>query len=349
MKKLLLIEDDLVLRENTAEILVLSNFEVITASNGLEGVALAKSSMPDIIISDIMMPELNGHEVLEILANDERTKYIPFIFLSAKTERKDVRKGMNMGADDYITKPFEEEELISAIESRIAKASILKDQRSLKGNTLIQKNEIRSLNDLKSFFTDKGTKFIFKKDQVIYSQGANSNFTYLILKGIVKLHQLDKNGKELTTKLNKVGDLFGYTSFTENITYQETATTIMESKLVGVSKQELKSILDKNHGVTLELIQLLTDDLSDLKEHLVHMAYSNVNKKTASTILMFVEKLYCAPEETINISRNDLASVAGVATESLIRTLSSFKNQGIIEIEGRNIKILDLQRLKKIQ
>ena len=348
MKKLLLIEDDLVLRENTAEILVLSNFEVITASNGLEGVALAKSRIPDIIISDIMMPELDGHEVLEILANDERTKYIPFIFLSAKTERKDVRKGMNMGADDYITKPFEEEELISAIESRIAKASILKDQRSLKGNTLIQKNEIRSLNDLKSFFTDKGTKFIFKKDQVIYSQGANSNFTYLILKGIVKLHQLDKSGKELTTKLNKVGDLFGYTSFTENITYQETATTIMESELVGVSKQVLKSILDKNHGVTLELIQLLTEDLSDLKEHLVHMAYSNVNKKTASTILMFVEKLYCAPEETINISRNDLASVAGVATESLIRTLSSFKNQGIIEIEGRNIKILDLQRLRKI-
>ena len=348
MKKLLLIEDDLVLRENTAEILVLSNFEVITASNGLEGVALAKSRIPDIIISDIMMPKLNGHEVLEILANDERTKYIPFIFLSAKTERKDVRKGMNMGADDYITKPFEEEELISAIESRIAKASILKDQRSLKGNTLIQKNEIRSLNDLKSFFTDKGTKFIFKKDQVIYSQGANSNFTYLILKGIVKLHQLDKNGKELTTKLNKVGDLFGYTSFTENITYQETATTIMESKLVGVSKQELKSILDKNHGVTLELIQLLTEDLSDLKEHLVHMAYSNVNKKTASTILMFVEKLYCAPEKIINISRNDLASVAGIATESLIRTLSSFKNQGIIEIEGRNIKILDLQRLRKI-
>ena len=349
MKKLLLIEDDLVLRENTAEILMLSNFEVITASNGLEGVALAKSSMPDIIISDIMMPELNGHEVLEILANDERTKYIPFIFLSAKTERKDVRKGMNMGADDYITKPFEEEELISAIESRIAKASILKDRRTLKGDTTNQKNNIRSLNDLKNFFTNNGTKFTFNKDQVIYSQGANSNFIYLILKGIVKLHQLDKNGKELTTKLNKVSDLFGYTSFTENITYQETATTIMESKLVGVSKQELKSILDENHGVTLELIQLLTEDLSGIKEHLVHMAYSNVNKKTASTILMFVEKLYCAPEETINISRNDLASVAGVATESLIRTLSSFKNQGIIEIEGRNIKILDLQRLKKIQ
>ena len=182
MKKLLLIEDDLVLRENTAEILVLSNFEVITASNGIEGVALAKSSMPDIIISDIMMPELNGHQVLEILANDERTKYIPFIFLSAKTERKDVRKGMNMGADDYITKPFKEEELISAIESRIAKASILKDRRILEGDTVNQKNNIRSLNDLKNFFTNNGTKFTINKDQDIYSQGAHSNFIYLILK-----------------------------------------------------------------------------------------------------------------------------------------------------------------------
>ena len=152
MKKLLLIEDDLVLRENTAEILVLSNFEVITASNGIEGVALAKSSMPDIIISDIMMPELNGHQVLEILANDERTKYIPFIFLSAKTERKDVRKGMNMGADDYITKPFKEEELISAIESRIAKASILKDRRILEGDTVNQKKQHPFIERFKKLF-----------------------------------------------------------------------------------------------------------------------------------------------------------------------------------------------------
>ena len=348
MKKVLLIEDDVVLRENTAEILELSNFEVITASNGLEGVALAKSSMPDIIVSDIMMPELDGHGVFEILANDEHTKYIPFIFLSAKTERKDIRKGMDMGADDYITKPFEEEELISAIESRIARASILKDQRGPQGNIETREDEIRSLNDLKNFFDNNGTVFTFKKDQVIYSQGAHSNFTYLILKGIVKLHQLDENGKELTTALHKEDDLFGYTSFTENITYQETATPIIETELVGISKNELKSVLDKNHRVTLELIQLLTEDLSGIKEQLVHMAYSNVNRKTASTILMFAEKLNCPPDEAINISRNDLASVAGVATESLIRTLSSFKKKGIIEIEGRNIKILDLEQLKNI-
>ena len=348
MKKVLLIEDDAVLRENTAEILELSNFEVLTAPNGLEGVALAKSSMPDIIVSDIMMPELDGYGVLKTLANDKRTRYIPFIFLSAKTERKDIRKGMDLGADDYIIKPFEEEELISAMESRIAKASILKDQRATQEGSEIQENEIRSLHDLKNFFDDNGTVFNYKKNQNIYSEGDHSRYIYLIIKGIVKCHKLDENGKELITDLHKEDDLFGYTSFTQNITYKETATPIIDTQLVGISKNELKAVLDKNHKVTLALIELLTEDLTGVKEQLVHMAYSTVNKKTASTILMFAKKLNCSPGETIRISRNDLASVAGVAIESLIRTLSNFKKKGLIEIEGRNIRILDLHQLKQI-
>ncbi len=279
MKKVLLIEDDAVLRENTAEILELSNYNVITASNGTEGIVLAKSSKPDIIVSDIMMPELDGYGVLEALASDEQTRYIPFIFLSAKTERKDIRKGMDLGADDYITKPFEEEELISAMESRIAKASILKDQRATQKGSEIQENEIRSLGDLKNFFDDKGTGFTFKKDQNIYCEGDHSRYIYLILKGIVKCYQLDENGKELITALHKEDDLFGYTSFTQNITYQETATPIVDTQLVGISKNELKAVLDKNHKVTLALIQLLTEDLTGVKEQLVHMAYSTVQKK----------------------------------------------------------------------
>ncbi len=348
MKKVLLIEDDTVLRENTAEILELSNYIVFTASNGIEGVAVAKKEMPDIIVSDIMMPELDGYGVLEALSKDEQTKYIPFIFLSAKTERKDVRKGMDLGADDYITKPFDEEELISALESRMAKASILKDQRGAQVDSEIKEGELRSLNDLKNFFDDNGTEFTFKKDQNIYSEGEHSNYIYLVLKGIVKCHQLDEDGKELTTALHKEDDLFGYTSFTQNTIYLESATPMMETQLVGISKHDLKEVLDKNHNVTLELIQLITEDLSGVKEQLVHMAYSTVHRKTASTILMFADKLNCRPEEPIRISRNDLASVAGVATESLIRTLSNFKKKGIIEVEGRNIKILDLQQLKNI-
>ncbi|WP_299396897.1 response regulator [uncultured Gelidibacter sp.] len=346
MKRLLLIEDDTVLRENTAELLELSDFQVMTAPNGKIGMHLAKEHLPDLIVCDIMMPEMDGYAVLEALSNDANTKHIPFIYLSAKTERHDVRRGMNLGADDYITKPFSEEELISAIESRLSKVAIIRE--SQKDTVDENHTELRTLNDLKNFFDDNGETLIVAEGENIYEEGHHANTIYLINKGLVKCHKLDEQGKELTTALHKEDDLFGYTSFTENTPYQETATAIQKSELVGVSKHILKGILNTNHQVTLELIDLLTEDLKGTKDQLLQMAYSSVHKKTATTILKFAEKLNKKPDEAIRISRNDLASVAGIATETLIRTMSSFKKEGILEIEGRNIRILDIEKLKTI-
>lgn len=347
MKRVLLIEDDTVLRENTSELLELSGYDVTTAPNGNAGVETAKKVLPDIIVCDIMMPELDGYGVLESLSKNESTKHIPFIFLSAKTERKDVRKGMDLGADDYITKPFEEEELINAIESRLAKAAILKEQKNTETPTASEE-ELRTLNDLKNFFDDNGETMSFSQGETIYEEGQNSNYIYLISKGVVKCHKLDEQGKDLTTALYKGDDLFGYTSFTQNTPYQETATAIQDTVLIGISKNELKEVLNNNHKVTLELIQLLTDDLTTVKDQLLQMAYSSAKKRTATTILKFAEKLNRNIDEPIKISRNDLASVAGIALESLIRTLSGFKDLGIIEIDGRNIKILNIEKLQQI-
>ncbi|WP_142785916.1 response regulator [Changchengzhania lutea] len=351
MKTVLLIEDDIVLRENTAELLELAHYKVLTASNGKVGITLAKKHLPDIIVCDIMMPELDGYSALKILSKSKTTKHIPFIFLSAKTERSDIRKGMNLGADDYITKPFSEDDLISAIESRLAKVSILKDLGKKLHNIteeVHEEDEIKTLNELKNFFDDYGDEFEFNKDDVIYHEGDHSNYIYLINRGAVKCYRIDEQGKELVTALYKEDDLFGYTSFTQNIAHKETATAIANTKLFGVSIIEFNTILDKNHKVVLELIELLTDDLSVIKEQLLQMAYGSVNKKTADTILKFAEKINKKPGDPIQISRNDLASVAGIATETLIRTLTLFKKQGIIEINGRNIKVVNLDRLKRI-
>ena len=106
MKKILLIEDNEALRENTAEILSLANYNVATAENGKIGVEMAISNPPDLIVCDIMMPVLDGYGVFQIINKNPDLQHIPFIFLSAKSERNDLRKGMEMGADDYITKPF---------------------------------------------------------------------------------------------------------------------------------------------------------------------------------------------------------------------------------------------------
>ena len=350
MKTVLLIEDDIVLRENTTELLELSGYTVLYASNGKTGVALAKKELPDIIICDIMMPELDGYSALKILSNNKATKYIPFIFLSAKSERSDVRKGMNLGADDYITKPFTEDDLISAIESRLAKVSILQELNTLTKSEILQPNqtELKTLNDLKNFFDDYGDEFMFNKEDVIYHEDDHSNYIYLINQGAVKCYRIDGHGKELVTALYKEDDLFGYTSFTQNIPHKETATALTNTKLVGISIIDFSDILDKNHKVVLELIELLTHDLSNVKEQLLQMAYGTVNKKTATTILKFAEKINRKPEDPIKISRNDLASVAGIASETLIRALTEFKKQGIIKAEGRNIKVIDIEKLKSI-
>ena len=112
MNTVLLIEDNVEIRENTAEILELANYRVITAENGKDGIEKASMEKPDVIVCDIMMPVLDGYGVLHMLNKSEALREIPFIFLTAKTERLDFRKGMEMGADDYITKPFTELELL---------------------------------------------------------------------------------------------------------------------------------------------------------------------------------------------------------------------------------------------
>lgn len=347
MQKVLLIEDDIAVRENTAELIELSGYEVITAPNGKMGVSLAKNALPDIIICDIMMPEMDGYGVIKELSADPSTKYIPFVFLSAKTEHKDIRKGMDLGADDYLTKPFEEHDLISAIESRLAKAAILKDERE-KAAATEDASALRSLNDLKNYVDDNGKEMNFKKGELIFEQGNNSNYIYLLNKGIVKCHKIDESGKELTTALYKEDDLFGYASLLQNIPYEESATAMESCELMAVPKDELKEILNKNHRVNFDLINLLSDNISEIKDQLLQMAYGSVRKKTAATIVQFAEKMNKKNNESIKISRSDLASVAGIATESLIRTLSAFNKEGLIDIEGRNIKIVDLESLKEV-
>ncbi|AMC10089.1 hypothetical protein Lupro_01970 [Lutibacter profundi] len=128
-KKALLIEDDKNIRETTSKILELANYRVKTAENGFLGVQLAKSFLPDILICDISMPELDGFGVLQIISKIPHLISIPFVFLTTKkTTYTDLRKGMELGADDFLRKPFEESELLRVIESRLKRAEAFKNK-----------------------------------------------------------------------------------------------------------------------------------------------------------------------------------------------------------------------------
>lgn len=140
MKKILIIEDDMELHETIGTLLKLEGYNIISATNGEEGIELAREHLPDIIVCDIMMPEKSGIDVISALHSDKNTELIPFIFLTAKAELKDIRKGMLMGADDYITKPFNNEDLLRSIEIRLEKHKNLTTQVEHK-NTFDDKNK----------------------------------------------------------------------------------------------------------------------------------------------------------------------------------------------------------------
>jgi DNA-binding NarL/FixJ family response regulator len=122
MKKILVIEDEPEMRRNITALLRYYDYEPIAAENGRKGVELARREKPDLILCDVMLPELDGHGVLQALQNDSAVARTPFIFLTARGEKEDVRSGMNLGADDYLTKPVANADLVRAIEARLKRS-----------------------------------------------------------------------------------------------------------------------------------------------------------------------------------------------------------------------------------
>lgn len=350
MKKILLIEDNDDIRENTAEILELSNYHVIVAENGKIGVEKAIEFVPDLIICDIMMPGLDGYGVLHAVHKNEAIKNTPFIFLTAKSERSDFRKGMELGADDYITKPFEGIELLNAVDSRLKKIDLLKKELApgLEGlqNLMETANNKNTLKD----FTEGRNINTYKKKQIIYSQGNHPNRLYYVVKGKVKTFRIHEDGKELVTELYSTGDFLGYIPLFEETIYKDAAEALEETELAIIPKEDFKELLNKNTEVAKKFIKLLAKNITDKENHLLGLAYNSLRKKVAEALLMLHKKYSTQQEEMFNIdiSRENLASIAGTATESVIRTLSDFRNEKLIEINGGNIKIINYKKLENM-
>ncbi|UZH54707.1 response regulator [Salinimicrobium tongyeongense] len=338
----LLIEDDLVLAENTRELLELSGYRTFLAHEGKTGLKKAYKELPDIIISDIMMPELDGYEVYTALQQNRHTRNIPFIFLSAKSNPADVRRGMNLGADDYITKPFSEEDLILTIEKRLAKRAQLQGEKSPG-----RKNQLH-LEEFKEYVRTYGEQLEADKNEEIFMENRMACSVYLLEHGLVKTFRLDEYGKELITAIPQKGDFLGFYSYKNSTHYPESALALEKSILYRLSHDEFVQMLEQNRDLMLEFAEEITHSLDVLRTHLLEMAYGSVLKKTASTLLEFAEKISGNNTPVLKVSRSDMASVAGISTESFIRSLSCLKKDGVIDIIGRDIKILELEKLREI-
>jgi CRP-like cAMP-binding protein/CheY-like chemotaxis protein len=348
-QKLLLIEDDEAIRENTQEILELANYEVVTAENGKIGVQKAKKECPVLIICDIMMPELDGYGVLYLLGKDPETSTIPFIFLTAKTEKSDRRKGMALGADDYLTKPFEEMDLLNAIEGRLKRSGAFKQTfaRNADGlNYFVE--QARGVKELEELTASKQTR-TFKKKDTLYYEGDFPNSVFLLTKGKVKTYKVNDDAKEFITALLKAGDFFGYLPIMEGRAYDECAVCLEESEVIKISKQDFLKLIEKNRDVSSKFIKMISNDLIEREKKLLSLAYDSVRKRAANALLELKER-YGANDEnySIDMLRSDLANMVGTASESLIRTLTDFKTDGLIEMKGKEILIKDKKGLKKV-
>ena len=346
MKKILLIEDNLEIRENTSEILSLANYGVLTAENGKVGVKIAKEKIPDLIICDIMMPELDGYGVLHILSKDPEMAQIPFIFLTAKTEKSDVRKGMDLGADDYLTKPFDDTELLNAVEARLRKHEIRsKDYQNISEGLDTFIKDAKKVLNLSDLCKDKKIK-LFKKKSEIFMEGDLPTSIFFVKSGNVKAFKSNQDGKELITNLYKENDFFGFEAALENTHYQESAVALQDSDVVIIPHRDFMTLLFSQKDVSASFISLLCHKIAEKEKQLLNLAYNSVRQRIAEALL----KLTSADnrDDKIQVSREDLAKMVGTAPESVIRGLSDFKEEGLIEIENGKIKVLQSARLEKV-
>ncbi len=350
MKSILIIEDNEDIRENVAEILMLSNYKVLMATNGKEGIEAAQKHIPDLIICDIMMPGVDGYGVLHILHNDVSTQNIPFIFLTSKSERSDFRSAMEMGADDYITKPFAGNELLNAIQSRFKKVDIMKKQLTpdLAGfNELMSTvDNKKSLDDLKN----ESNSNTYKKKQVIYKEGSHPHYLYYIIKGKVKTFKTHEDGKDLVMDLYNDGDFFGYVALLEGTSYKENAESMEATELALIPRKDFETLINSNPATAQKFVSLLAKNLAEKEKQLLGVAYNTLRKKVAEALISLQKKYHINKKEPylIDISRDDLATIAGTATESLIRTLSDFKSEKLIDIKSGKVVITDDKKLENL-
>ncbi len=355
MKKILLIEDDTTSSDDLGLLLSLSGYKVICSNDGKKGIEMAIKDPPSLILCDIQMSNLDGYGIIHILRNNPKTSDIPFIFISEHSDTESHRKGMTLGADDYLCKPIDSTDLLNSISIRIAKTENLKRKFLHNGENGSGKAESPSYQNNKmtdNLLTEEQEKQYFKKKHLLYTLGQRPAFVYYIQKGKVKNFLVNEEGKELITGIFTEGDFFGYTAILRGRNYCKNAKVIEDVTLILIPKQEFLQKLSSSPLIAQTFIDMLSKNEEENDEILLNMAYNSLRKKVAFGLLRVIDRF----KETFNgkpyidICRDDLASIVGSSQESMIRTLKEFKIERLIDVmDNGRILILDEERLRTLK
>jgi len=348
-RAILLIEDEPQLRANTADLLELSGYAVRTAESGREGVQLALADRPDLVLCDVMMPGMDGYGVLQIFHHYPDLMHVPFIFLTAKAERADLRKGMELGADDYLTKPFGEAELLGAIETRLRLAE---QRRALNSPQALAEflDDVRQRDGLAALATDR-KEHHYRRRQTVYTEGDDPTRVFFVQSGKIRTVRENADGKELVTGLYGPGDFFGFTALLENHPYEDTALALEDAAVAFIPKDDFLTLLFRHADVARAFVRLLANTIADQERQLLGLAYNSLRKRVAGGLLKYVRRFPgdATVPQTVGMTREELAVLSGTATESLIRTLGDFRDEGLIEYHDGKIRVPDPARLERLK
>lgn len=347
---ILIIEDNREMCANIADILQLGGYEVLTAHTGRDGIGLAYKHKPNLVLCDIMMPGLDGYGVLHILNKHPDTSGIPFVFLTAKAEKADFRTGMNLGADDYIVKPFDGMDLLKAVEMRLKKNEQLKTSFEHTGEDL---NEFfDKVSELQEFqkISGRRSRRIYRKGDRLFMEGEQPNELFFIIRGDVKTFRINYDGKELITGMYRDGQFVGYLCLLKNTSYNESAVALAETEVSTIPAEDFLSLIHTNREVAARFIKILSNNLFEVEKRLLDLAYQSVRQRVASALLYLYKQqgLDRGSDPLIKIARKDIAGIVGTAIESLNRTLADFRDEGFIEITGGGLRIKQMDKLEKL-
>jgi CRP-like cAMP-binding protein len=255
-----------------------------------------------------------------------------------------------MGADDYISKPFDDIELLNAIEIRLKKADIIKMQYPSG-----EKGANELMKDLKGsgilpLDPDQYESQHLNKKMNVYNEGKRPKYLYHLKSGKIKTFKVNEDGKEYITNLYAAGDYIGHVALLEDNNYDDTAEVLENAEIISIPKEHFLQAVYNDMNIASKFIKLISRDVKEKEDRLLNLAYDSLRKRVAKAIVDIYQKFHInnPDQQNIDFSREDIAQYIGTATESLIRTLSDFKSEKLIEIKEGKIRITQPDKLRNL-
>jgi CRP-like cAMP-binding protein/CheY-like chemotaxis protein len=326
------------------ELLTMAGYEVLMAFNGKSGIAMAQAEQPDAILCEVFMPEMDGFSVLVVLSKQAETATIPFVFFAHTYHKADIRKGMELGADDYLSRPFSDVQLLNALAVRIRKREnqldYFKNTYRIDQNKPLYQQGKLALELLK----DQSIQRKIKKKQILFYEGDKVIGIYYVRKGAIKVTKIAQDGRELTVRIHSTGDYIGLHNLYNEHTHTDNAEAMSDCEISILPIQEFEKLIEHHPEMASKFIHLLSQESSKTEEHLIRIAYDSVRKRIANSLISYF-KTYCPHGESIHLSRNELANISGTTPETVSRTLTDFEQEGLIRKDQNRIVIINAEKL----